>query len=166
MSVKLIIGQQVINFPTSGTDSNYAPAIVQFAQAVTDQLSSIASSFDISPRVQVLTDDVNSAIDVVGCSFPSSSVRAFTFNYAIYRTNDVDSYAENGVVGAVYDTLTSTWILQHEFEGQRQSDGSLYNSFSMSGDQLTLTTVGIGGTYNSVTSKISYNARTNLVSDT
>jgi hypothetical protein len=165
MAIRLVVGSQVINLANSGTDANWAPSWVQFAQAVTDQLAAIASQFDISPRVQTLTSDSNSAIDVSGCSFPSGSVRSFTLVYAIYRTNGVISLAEDGVVSAVYDTLSSTWNLQHEFEGERQSDGSLYHTFSMSGDQLQLTTVAIGGAYDGVNSKISYSASTNLVSD-
>jgi len=167
MSVKLTIGSQVISFPTSGTDQNWAPAVVQFAQAVADQLAAIASQFDISPRVQILTSDTNSGIDISGCSFPSGSVRSFIFSYAIYRTNGValDTLAEDGTVSAVFNTITSTWTLQHEFEGKRQSDGSPYHTFSMSGDQLLLSTVQIGGAYDGALSTISYNAKTNLVSD-
>lgn len=165
MSVRLTIGTQIISFPTSGTDANWAPAVVQFAQAVADQLAAIASQFDISPRVQILTSDANTNIDVSGCTFPSGSVRSFNFVYAIYRTNGVDTLAEEGAVNAVFNTDTSAWSLQHEFEGQRQTDGTPYHTFSMSGDQLVFSSIAINGAYDNVNSKISYRALTNLVSD-
>lgn len=169
MSVRLTVGTQVIDFPSSGQDPNWAPAVIQFAQAVTDQLSSIASQFDISPRVQILTTDANSNIVVNSVVFPSGSVRSFTFNYAIYRTNGsgggTTTLAENGTVSGVYKTTTATWALQHEFDGVRQSGGLPYHTFSMSGDQLLLSTVAIGGAYDGTNSKISYGASTILVSD-
>jgi len=166
MSVRLIIGSQVINFPTNGTDASWGYAVVQFAQAVTDQLSSIASAFDVSPRVQTLTSDANSAIALSGCTFPSGSVRSFNFSYAIYRTNTVTVLAEEGTVSGVYNTDSAIWTLQHEFQGERQSDGSPYHTFSMSGDDLRFTSVAIGGSYDNVNSKISFGAKTVLVSDT
>ena len=49
-------------------------------------------------------------------------------------------------------------------QGTKQSTGALYHTFAMSGDQLTLTTVAIGGSYDSINSKISYSAATELVS--
>lgn len=57
------------------------------------------------------------------------------------------------------------WILQHEFTGERQTSGIPYHTFSMSGDQLQMSTVAIGGAYDSINSKISYSAKTLLVSD-
>jgi hypothetical protein len=166
MSVRLVIGTQVIEFPSSGQNANFAPGIIQFAQAVTDQLSAIASQFDITPRVQILSVDVNNTIDVDSCVFPSGSVRSFTFTYAIYRVNSTTSFSEDGTVVGVYDTLNSIWILQHEFEGTRQSSGLPYNTFSMSGDQLKISTTTIGGTgYDGTNSELSYSAKTLLVSN-
>ena len=165
MSTRIVIGSQVITAPSSGSDSNWAPAMTQFMVAVQDQLASIASQFDISPRVQILTSDTNTDLAINSATFPSGSVRAFTMTYAVYRTNTVTSLAEQGTVSAVFDTLTSTWILQHEFEGHRQSSGSPYHTFSMSGDNLTCSTVGIGGSYDSINSKLSYSVKTEVVSD-
>lgn len=162
---RITIGSTVIDFPNSAADSNWAPAIDEFAQAVADQLAAIASQFDISPRVQILTSDANTNLIISSAVFPSGSVRAFQFFYSIYRTNTVIALAEQGTVSGVFDDLSSTWILQHEFEGERQSNGTAYHTFSMSGDQVTLDTVAIGGSYDSTNSKISYSAKTLLVSD-
>jgi hypothetical protein len=166
MSVRIVVGSQVIEFPSSGQDANWAPAVIQFAQAAADQLAAIASQFDISPRVQILTSNANTNLDVNGVIFPSGSVRSFAFSYAIYRVSDTPfSLAEDGMVSGVYDTLNSTWNLQHEFEGSRQADGTPYHTFTMSGDQLQITTVAISGAYDNVNSKLSYAAKTVLTSD-
>lgn len=167
MSIRLVVGSQVIEFPSSGQDANYAPAIIQFAQAVTDQLAAISSQFDISPRVQVLSSNANSGLAVDSCVFPSGSVRSFTFTYAIYRKSSTTNLAEDGIVTGVFNTTTSTWSLEHEFNGAKQSAAGIpYHTFSMSGDQLEISTAAIGGSYDSVNSKLSYSAKTQLVSDT
>lgn len=165
MSIKITVGNQTIDFPSSGTSPNWAQAIDDFAIAVSEQLSAIASIYDVSPRVQTLTSDANSNLILAGAVFPNGSVRSFNFYYSIYRSNTVNAYSEEGIVSGTFNTLDSTWTLQQRYQGPRQSDGTAYNTFSMSGDQLTLTTATIGGSYDSVNSTISFNARTNLVSN-
>lgn len=162
---RLVVGSQVIEFPNSGKDANWSPAVIQFAQAVADQLAAIASQFDISPRVQILTSDANTNLDVSGVIFPSGSVRSFVFSYGIYRTNGVISVKDEGYVNGIFDDLSASWILQHDFQGDRQSDGFPYHVFNMNGDQLQISTVAIGGAYDNINSKISYAAKTILVSD-
>lgn len=165
MSTPITIGNQVIQFPTSGESSDWAPAIVDFAEAVSTALQGIASQFDISPRAQTLTSDANTNLNISDVIFPNGSVRGFTFNYAVYRTNSVTALAETGVVTGVYDTLAGSWTLQHDFQGPRQSDGTIYHGFSMSGDQMQFSCSALGGTYDNTNSKISYAAKTILVSD-
>jgi hypothetical protein len=167
---KVTIGTTVINFPSSGTDANWAIAVDLFATEVANQLASIASPFDVSPRVEILIDDPNTNLVVPGCLFPHTSVRSFSLNYAIYRTNGTGlgttSLAEEGTVSGVYNNSTSLWYLEHQFSGDRQpTTGAAYHTFDMSGDELTLSTVAIGGSYDSVNSKLSYSAKTVLISN-
>ncbi len=165
MSINITIGNQVIKFPSDGDDALWSPAIIDFAQAVADQLSGISSEFDISPRVQILASDSNTNLNVEDVIFPSGSVRSFVLTYSIYRTNGVITLAEDGILSGVYNTVTSTWGLQHEFNGDRQPSGDSYHTFSMSGDQVTISTVSIGGVYDNINSKLSYQASTLLVSN-
>lgn len=166
---KVIIGTTVIDFPTSGTDANWGIAVEQFATAVANQLAGLASPFDVSPRVVTLNNDANLSLPVPGCFFPHTSVRSFFLNYAIYRTNGsgvgTTTLAEEGSVSAVYNDVTGLWYLEQEFNGERQADGSAYHTFSMIGDELNITTVAINGSYDSVNSKLSYSAKTILVSN-
>lgn len=162
---QLLVGQQLIDFPNSGADPLWSEAVIDFAQAVTDQLATLSSGFDIAAKVQILTSDANTNLNISGAIFPSGSVRAFVFGYAIYRTNGVISVLDSGTVRGQFDTLNSTWLLQHQFVGNRQSNGVQYHTFSMSGDQLTLSTVAIGGSYDSANSKISYSAKTELIQE-
>lgn len=167
-TIPITIGTTLIEFPNSGASPLWSEAIIQFAQAVATQLQSQNSPFDIAATVQTLTSNSNIAINLTGngsnLSFPSSSVRAFTFNYAIYRFTSTSSIVDTGVVTGVYNTTTLGWELQHEFSGDVQSDGTAWNTFDInSSDQLLLTTIALpSGTYNA-TSTISYSASTELV---
>lgn len=165
MSNNITIGQTVVPFPKSGDNEDWSGPIILFAQAVSNQLATVGSQFDISPRVQVLSTDANVNTNLIGLIFPSGFVRSFSFNYSIYRTNTVISIAETGFVNGVFNTLSSTWNLEHEFSGNRQADGTLYHSFVMTGDQLQLNTVAIGGAYDNANSKISCAAKTILVNN-
>jgi hypothetical protein len=58
MSVRITIGSQVIEFPSSGADPNWAPAVIDFAQAVETAhcLRKVPRSTFL-PKVQILTSD-------------------------------------------------------------------------------------------------------------
>lgn len=172
MSTIIQIGSTVINFPTSGTDANWAPAIDKFAKAVESALNGIVSIYDVQPTVQTLgNDNLVDSYNLVKCTFDGANVRSFNFDYAIYRytvlqpSTDPFSITETGRVVGVYDDLGGVWKIQHDFKGSKQQNGKSWSEFSMSGDQLVLTTTGLpNGTYDTINSKISYSARTELVS--
>lgn len=161
----IVIGSQIIDIPNSGADPNWSSGIIDAFEAIALQLQAIASPFDVAPRVQILTSDANVNLTLADASFPSGSVRSFSLYYTIYRTNDVDSLVTQGEVSGAYDTLNAVWILNDSFNGERQADGIPYQSFAMSGDDLTLSTVAMGGAYNSVDSTISFSAKTELTTE-
>jgi hypothetical protein len=163
MSVKVIIGSTVVTFPTSGTDANWAEPVSEFAVAVEEQLAQVGLPYDVSPQVSPISE---SSVQNLS-NFPGSEVRGFTFNYSTYRvaTSPTTSKTENGVVIGVYNETTSSWILQHEFTGDKQANGQSYLNFDMNQDTLQVTPVSIGGTYDPINSSISYSARTVPVSN-
>lgn len=166
-TVNITVGSQVIKFPLSGEAPNYAPAIVQFAEAVATQLQTLSSAYDVSPRMQILSLDANTNLSINNATFPHASVRNFTFTYAISRKNASTTIVEEGVITGVYDGTISSWILQQDFSGDKDnSTGLPYHSFSMSGDQLQFSCSAMGGTYDSTNSRISYFAKTTLVNNT
>ncbi len=163
-TITITIGTSIIEFPDSGSDPNWAPAVIDFAESVAAQLQAVASPFDVPPKVQILTSDANSNLVLEDCTFPSGSVRSFSLYYAIYRTNDVTALIAQGEIAGIYDTLNSAWVLSDVFKGQRQSDGIPYQAFAMSGDTVVLSTVAMGGSYSSTESMISFSAKTQLAS--
>ena len=161
---KIQIGTDIINFPNNGSDALWSPAIIQFAETVADTLSGIVSPYDVTPKVQTLTTDGNTGLILIGASFDGGNVRKFSLNYAIYRTNGVLSISEAGILTGTFNTDTVSWEIQDEFIGDRQTNGLAYHKFTIGSEQVFLDTVAIGGAYDNVNSKISFSAKTELVS--
>jgi hypothetical protein len=157
MAKRIYIGSYVIDFPTSGTDANWAPAVDLFAQAVEEFLNGLASLYDVSPRTQTLNDiTVETKLDK--CIFDPSVLRGFTFNYVIYRYNSSTHLTESGIVNGVYNDNTLAWDLEHQFSGERQApSGDVYHLFTMDNDNvLNITPQGLTNPIG----KISYSAKT------
>lgn len=167
------VGNQIIKFPNSGADANWAPAIVQFAEAVGSQLLILGNPGDKSSRVEQLTANGLTNWNIPNATFIGSETRKFTFSYAIMRRNYVTptplSIAEQGVVEGVYNTYLNSWELTHNFTGPRQVgvgvNGLAYHTFNMSGSQLRLTAAAIPEPTNGDYGTISWSAKTELVSN-
>lgn len=166
-TIPITIGTTLIEFPNTGASPIWSEAVIQFALAVELALQAQGSPFDIAPVVMTLPSNGNVDINLTGTgsnlSFPNGSVRSFDFTYAIYRFSDIASVTQTGHVLGVFNTIATTWSIQHEYAGDVQSTGESWVTFDMNGnDELLLTTISIPGIYD-ITSTISYSARTELV---
>lgn len=117
MSIQINIQGTLIDFPTSGQSPNWAPAIVEFAQAVEKALDGVANEFDVPPSVVNILNGVTGE-NISALSFASSVVRSAEIKYSVYRKND-DPYleAESGTLTVVY--TGSDWAIQREFMSNR-----------------------------------------------
>ncbi len=163
---KIQIGTDIINFPNNGSDALWSPAVIQFAEAVADTLSGIISPYDVTPKVQTLNTDTNTNLALGGATFDGGLVRKFSLNYAIYRTRTDSSLSisEAGILTGTFNTDTVSWEIQDEYIGDRQANGEPYHKFTIGSEQVFLDTVGIGSPYDPINSKISFSAKTELVS--
>lgn len=103
MSIPLVINGQLINFPSSASDPNWSPAIIQFAQAVTDALSSVVGPFDIQPQIYTMVANTNSNVDIPNLAFPTSNVRGAFIRYAVFRQTDTNKLSESGNIIVVFN---------------------------------------------------------------
>lgn len=160
---KITIGTDVINFPDNGSDALWSPAVIQFAEIVADQLAAVSNTNNISPTVLALPDNnISDTYNIL--SFTPSIIRKFSLNYSIYRKSDATSTVEAGLFTGSYDSNLNVWIFQDEYFGDKKTDGTSYHNFSMSGNTVQLETKQIAGIYDSSVSKLSYSARTEVVS--
>lgn len=153
MSVVITIAGTPITFPESGGSPDWAPAIVEFAQAVEAALQSVAGTYDVAQQSLAL-DSYNPGtnVDVPNLSFPTSNVRATFIKYSAYRVTSTTNAAESGNMLAVYNSVLGTWELQQE----RVGDASISFLIANNG-QISFSTTAFGGT--SHTGTLIYEAR-------
>lgn len=161
---KIQIGQDIINFPSNGSDALWSPAVIQFAQIVANTLSGTA--VNIPPKVQTLSNDLNTNADLIGATFDGGAYRKFSLSYVIYRERLDGSFSisESGTLTGSFNELSNSWELQDEYIGDRQANGTSWHSFTISGDQIQFSTPAIGAPYDNVNSKISFSAQRELAS--
>lgn len=98
------IGSTLIDFPASAASPNWSEAIIQFAQAVSAQLSITTGLYDVFAQSFTI-DSYNTAsnIDIPSLSFPVSVVRAVFIHYAVYRETTTANVDEAGDIIAIYN---------------------------------------------------------------
>lgn len=137
----ITISGTVIEFPDSGESPNWAPAIIEFAQAVEGALSGLAGSFDVQPQTFVI-DSFNpgSNIDIPNLNFPSSDVRAANIRYTVHRETDTVEANETGMIWIVYNNTNGNWDISQESADNGQIDFNITNT-----GQVQFTTITLAG---------------------
>jgi len=153
MSISINIRGTIINFPSSGQSANWAPPIIQFAQAVTSSLNLAIGEFDIPPQTLDIGGVLNGALtDVTNLLFANDEVRSATITISTFRTIATPSVVGAGTVvevrevNVVYNptaSSTNKWYISQE----RTGNASIAFSITDAGQvQFTLTSIGSGAT--------------------
>lgn len=143
MAVTVTIQGTEIEFPTSGESPNWAPAVVEFAQAVEEALDASLGDFDVFPQTFILTQNANTNLNIPNLNFPIEEVRSAFIKYAVYRSTASNSSFDSGEMVIIYDSLSSTWYLQRESVGNSDTD-IIFNITSAG--QIQITTTSLSGT--------------------
>lgn len=137
------IGSTVIDFPDSAQDPNWAPPVIEFAQATADALSSVVTPGDVVQDTFNI-DSINpGTLSVTGLSLNTAIVRGSLIKYAVIRTRDGVSQAEYGHIYAVYNaTLSpgSLWTLSRDYTGEAGVSFTIADT-----GQVSITTTTIAG---------------------
>ena len=120
----------VIDLPTSGSDPNWAPAIIESIEALADAVNSVAATYDVPPQAQNIDANNSSTnVDLNNLSFPSADVRAVTIYYTVYRKTDPSGppdgqeLTEAGTLELNYNASnpsTEKWETVRTFQGESQ----------------------------------------------
>jgi len=110
---RIIIKGTPIDFPNSGASPNWAPAIIEAIEALTDAVNSVTGTYDVAPQVQNIdANNSSNNVDLNNLNFPSSDVRAATVYYSVYRMTE-DSGPPDG------QELTESGTLEINFNDSR-----------------------------------------------
>jgi hypothetical protein len=142
MSIPITIGSTIIDFPSSAESPNWAPALIAFAQAVSEALQSFVGPFDVAPQTFVI-DAYNpgSNIDIPGLTFPPSNVRAAFIRFTVHRETSTNEANEAGDILAVYNNTNGNW----DFSVVSGAEASIVFNITNIG-QVQFTTSTIAGT--------------------
>lgn len=158
---KITIQGTVINFPDSGASPNWAPAVVEFAEAVSAALGSVTGSYDVPPQVLQLPNEINTNISIPRLSFPSTEVRSVVVTYAIYRKSTDTIEVEAGELEFVFNSDSNQWLMNREGVGTDVVNASFH--VTGSGQVQLSTTAMVSGAYEE--GALSYQAKAILKSE-
>lgn len=116
MSLRVIIRGTPIDFPTSGESPDWAPPIVEFAQAVEEAITISAGPYDIPETNFILTDNlISSPLSITDLSFSTAAVRSAIITYTVYRKLSSTIKTESGSIFINY--TDTTWLLNRDYIG-------------------------------------------------
>lgn len=107
MSITITIQGTPIQFPSSGESPNWAPAVIQFAEAVEIALQGVVGPGDVSAQVTDLLN-VAGVQTFPALSFATGVVRSAEIFYYVYRTIDGVVHLENGKMFIAYNNANPT----------------------------------------------------------
>lgn len=153
----IIIRGTPIDFPDSGSSEDWSPAVIEFAQAVADALTSAVGTFDVPPQVQIIdASNPGTNVDIASLNFPTSNVRAAFIRYTVFRATDSTSVYEAGDLIIVYspdNPVSSKWEITR---GNITGDGQITFTVTDTG-QVQFSTTAISGLNH--TGRLSFEAR-------
>jgi hypothetical protein len=105
MPKTLTVGSEEFEFPLSGENPGYASEITDWAEAVTDALSTVQKPNDILTTTASLANNVTTPTNIPGFSFSVAQVIAIDCRYFIKRvtTGPSATYVETGYIEGCYD---------------------------------------------------------------
>lgn len=111
---RIIIQNTPIEFPSSGQSPNWSPAVITFAQAVETALQAAIGDFDVSPQVLVLSNNVNTNLDIPNLSFSNSEVRSASIDISVWRKTDSSKQFCKTKLNIFYDDVMNDWAVERE----------------------------------------------------
>lgn len=111
MSKKLVIGTEEFEFPIQGSNPDYAEEVSDWAQAVTDALSTVQQPNDVTRTQATILNNITTPATINGFQFDVTEVRSINSEYLITRTTDVPAVnlVESGFIEGNFDG--STWSI-------------------------------------------------------
>jgi hypothetical protein len=134
----------VIDYPSSAQSPNWAPAQIQFAEAVEAAFNTLVGVADIAPQVYSLPLNVNPTTSIPGLQFSTSQVRSAFVRYAVYRATNLTTVCETGSLQMVYNPTGSS---TQKWEVLREAIGDASVTFSVTDvGQVQYSTTSLSGT--------------------
>lgn len=105
MTKTLIVGNEEFEYPVTGTNPSelWGSEASDWAEAVTDVLSTLRAPSDISLTTFPLSDNITSPANIIGLKFSTTVVIEVEIDYIIQRIVGGNVIAENGKILGNYN---------------------------------------------------------------
>lgn len=144
MSITITINGTPIAFPSSAESPNWAPALIEFAQAVEAGLNATLGPYDVAPQTQIIdAQNPGTDVEITNLSFPTSAVVGAFIRYSVVRETSTENAYEAGNILITYNPdgpIGNKWEFSRDYIG----DGKISFSITDAG-QMLFTTELMGG---------------------
>lgn len=111
MPKTLTVGTDQFEFPLEGENSGYGESITDWAEAVTDALSTVQQPNDVLRTTSTISNNQTSFTNIPSFSFDTSEVRAINSEFLVTRstTSPAVTVVESGFIEGNFDG--SNWSI-------------------------------------------------------
>ena len=143
MSKTLTVGSEDFEFPTEGSNAGYATEVTDWAEAVSDALSTVQRPNDVLLTTSSVSNSAITPTNIPGFSFSTAEVKAIDCRYVVTRTTTGPSLTvtEVGYIEGYFDG--SDWGISIRTTG----DASIFISITPSGQMQYYVTPLAGATH-------------------
>jgi hypothetical protein len=116
----LIVNGVPYSFPEQGETPTWGKEVTDWATAITDTISGLASSYDLLNQVFLLQNTSTSLIDITNFALDSALVQGAIIDYSIRRTTDSQGAFEAGTMYLSYnsfDPINQKWTISRTYGG-------------------------------------------------
>lgn len=129
MPQTLIVNNIPFEYPVAGDEPGWGQPASDWAAEVTDVLSDLLGSNDITQTSFNIQNNISVFTDISSLSFNTGQVRSAIIQYSIYRTSTANpsGQAESGIIAIVYDNaapVNQKWSVTQTANGNA---GVLFN---------------------------------------
>jgi hypothetical protein len=105
MPKNLTVGSEVFEFPLEGENAGYGSEVTDWAEAVSDALSTVQKPNDILLTTASISNSATSFTNIPGFSFSTAEVKAIQCRYFVSRITTTPSanLTEVGYIEGYYD---------------------------------------------------------------
>lgn len=143
MSTDVTLGGETYSIPNQNEDPGFGEERHDWSIQVTDVLNSLSASDDILLTSATINNNVSSATNVNGMLFSTTTVRSFSVEYDVIRTDvGFSTVVQFGTLNGVYDG--TNWTIND----RHTSDAAVTFSITSGGQvQYYSSNIAISGSY-------------------
>lgn len=128
MPKKLIIGNEVFDFPLQGENSDYGESITDWATAVTEALETVQQPNDILTTSAAINNNQLTFTNIPSFTFDTTEVIAIEAEYIVIRSTQSPQVqvTESGKLEGNFNGVD--WVISQSYDGEAEIEFNITSS--------------------------------------